>query len=186
MATPDTKPTATKSAPAKAVPAKAAPAKATQAKGGPRTSSASAKAAAKTVGKKTGKPAAKAAVSARARKVRRSVSHGHVYVMATYNNTIVTITDKSGNTIGWSSSGAIGFKGAKKSTPYAAGQVVHNLMDRLEAVGLREVDVFVNGIGSGREAAVRAFSARGVNVTTIKDVTPIPHNGVRAKKQRRV
>ncbi|MFO0705140.1 MAG: 30S ribosomal protein S11 [Candidatus Andersenbacteria bacterium] len=122
----------------------------------------------------------------KSRKVRRTVTHGQVYVMATYNNTIVTITDKNGDTIGWSSSGAIGFKGAKKSTPYAAGQVVHNLMDRLEPVGLREVDVFVNGIGSGREAAVRAFQARGVNVATIKDVTPIPHNGVRAKKQRRV
>ncbi|MDP2587698.1 MAG: 30S ribosomal protein S11 [bacterium] len=129
---------------------------------------------------------AEAAPSKRSRKVRRSVSHGRVFVLATYNNTIVTITDKSGDTIGWSSSGAIGFKGAKKSTPYAAGQVVHSLMDRLEAVGLREVDVFIKGIGSGREAAVRAFQARGVNVLTIKDVTPIPHNGVRPKKQRRV
>jgi len=162
MATPDKKPAAA----AKAAPKKAATKAAAPAKG-------SAKATTKVVAKS-------------ARKLRRTVSHGHVYVMATYNNTIVTITDKSGNTIGWASSGAIGFKGAKKSTPYAAGQVVHNLMDRLEPVGLREVDVFVNGIGSGREAAVRAFQARGVNVAMIKDVTPIPHNGVRAKKQRRV
>ncbi|MFH0830841.1 MAG: 30S ribosomal protein S11 [Parcubacteria group bacterium] len=125
-------------------------------------------------------------VARRARKVRRTVAHGNVHVLATYNNTIVTVTDKNGATLGWASSGAIGFKGAKKSTPYAAGQVVHNLMDRLESVGLREVDVFVKGIGSGREAAVRAFQARGVNVATIKDVTPIPHNGVRPKKQRRV
>src|SRR3972149_693792 len=132
------------------------------------------------VAPKVSKPVAD--VTRRTRKVRRTVTHGNVHVLATYNNTIVTVTDKTGATLGWASSGAIGFKGAKKSTPYAAGQVVHNLMDRLESVGLREVDVFVNGIGSGREAAVRAFQARGVNVATIKDVTPIPHNGVRPKK----
>lgn len=125
-------------------------------------------------------------VAKRGKKMRRTVSHGLVHVTATYNNTIVTISDDKGDTIGWSSSGAIGFKGAKKSTPYAAGQVVHSLMDRLEPIGLREINVFVKGIGSGREAAIRAFQARGVNVATIKDVTPIPHNGVRPKKQRRV
>jgi small subunit ribosomal protein S11 len=175
MATPDTKPTSAKPAPAK---------------NAGKPDGKAAKTATKTAKPKAGSGAATkgAAIvaSRKSRKVRRTVTHGHVYVQATYNNTIVTITDKGGDTIGWSSSGAIGFKGAKKSTPYAAGQVVHNLMDRLEPVGLREVEVFVNGIGSGREAAIRAFQARGVNVSIIKDVTPIPHNGVRAKKQRRV
>jgi len=122
----------------------------------------------------------------RKKKLQRTVLHGHAHVLATYNNTIVSVTDQSGNVLGWSSSGSLGFKGAKKSTPYAAGQIVHTLMDRLESVGLREVDVFVKGIGSGREAAIRAFQTRGVNVLTIKDITPIPHNGVRAKKVRRV
>ena len=120
------------------------------------------------------------------KKSKRAVTHGQAHVLATYNNTIVTVTDRAGNTLGWASAGALGFKGAKKSTPYAAGQVVHRLMDRLEPFGLREVEAFINGIGSGREAAVRAFQARGVNVSSIKDVTPIPHNGVRARKIRRV
>jgi small subunit ribosomal protein S11 len=127
-----------------------------------------------------------ATVLKRVKKARRAVSNGQAHILASYNNTIVTVTDLSGNTLGWASSGALGFKGAKKSTPYAAGQVVHNLMDRLEPVGLREVVVFVNGIGSGREAAIRAFQTRGVNVASIKDVTPIPHNGARARKMRRV
>lgn len=122
----------------------------------------------------------------KSKKAKRAVTHGQAHVLATYNNTIVTVTDRAGNTLGWASSGALGFKGAKKSTPYAAGQVVHRLMDRLEPYGLREVDAYVKGIGSGREAAVRAFQARGVNVNSIKDVTPIPHNGVRARKARRV
>jgi small subunit ribosomal protein S11 len=122
----------------------------------------------------------------RTKKFRRTVANGQAHILATYNNTIVSVTDANGNVLGWSSSGAIGFKGAKKSTPYAAGQVVHTLLDRLEPVGLREVDVFVNGIGSGREAAVRAFQARGINVAKIKDVTPIAHNGARPKKMRRV
>lgn len=145
-----------------------------------------AKAAKSTAKAAVSKGTASSEVARRARKVRRTVTHGHAYIQATYNNTIVTVTDKGGDTLGWASSGAIGFKGAKKSTPYAAGQVVHNLMDRLEPVGLREIDVFVNGIGSGREAAIRAFQARGVNVNTIKDLTPLPHNGVRPRKQRRV
>jgi small subunit ribosomal protein S11 len=143
-------------------------------------------------GKSSGKGKAKAETTAAApvvkksKKLRRTVAHGRSYILATYNNTIVSITDQNGNVIGWSSAGALGFKGAKKSTPYAAGQIVHSLMDRLEPVGLREVDVFVNGIGAGREAAIRAFQTRGVNVLKIKDVTPVPHNGVRPRKVRRV
>ncbi|MFO0702598.1 MAG: 30S ribosomal protein S11 [Candidatus Andersenbacteria bacterium] len=140
---------------------------------------------------KAGKAAAAAAaatpaVRVKSKKAKRAVAHGQAHVLATYNNTIVTVTDRAGNTLGWASAGALGFKGAKKSTPYAAGQVVHRLMDRLEPYGLREVDAYVNGIGSGREAAVRAFQARGVNVSSIRDVTPIPHNGVRPPKPRRV
>lgn len=142
----------------------------------------------KSVAKEAEKPdTEKASVAGkRSKKSKRSVTHGQAHVLATYNNTIVTVTDRSGNTLGWASAGALGFKGAKKSTPYAAGQVVHRLMDRLESVGLREVDAYVTGIGSGREAAVRAFQARGVNVNSIKDVTPIAHNGVRPRKLRRV
>ncbi len=122
----------------------------------------------------------------RIKKIKRSVTHGQAHILATYNNTIVTVTDGTGAALGWASSGSIGFKGAKKSTPYAAGQVVHNLMDRLESVGLREVKVYVKGIGSGREAAIRAFQARGVTVQTIRDLTPVPHNGSRPRKMRRV
>jgi small subunit ribosomal protein S11 len=129
----------------------------------------------------------KAAPRARGKKkVVRSVATGKAYVQATYNNTIVTITDMNGNTLGWSSAGKVGFKGPKKSTPYAASVIVKDLCDRLKDVGLREVSVFVCGVGSGREGAVRALHANGLNVTNIKDITPIPHNGCRAPKPRRV
>ncbi len=128
----------------------------------------------------------KAAPKAKNKKARRTLTQGAAHIQATYNNTIVTVTDLSGNSLGWASSGSAGFRGAKKATPYAAGQVVHQLMDRIESVGLRDIDVYVKGIGSGRDAAIRAFQARGVNVNLIKDVTPIPHNGVRPKKVRRV
>ena len=120
------------------------------------------------------------------KKAVKSVSTGKAYVQATYNNTIVTLTDMNGNVLGWSSAGKVGFKGPKKATPYAAGILVKDLCDRLKDVGLREVSAFVTGVGSGREAAVRAFHANGLNVTSIKDITPIPHNGCRAPKPRRV
>jgi small subunit ribosomal protein S11 len=152
----------------------------------PTTTTSTTKSKPKKGSDKKEKVAAVAAPVRRSKKIKRSVSHGQAHILATYNNTIVTVTDGNGNCLGWASSGSIGFKGAKKSTPYAAGQVVHNLMDRLESVGLREVDVYVIGIGSGREAAIRAFQARGVNVNTIRDKTPIPHNGARARKARRV
>ncbi|KPJ84681.1 30S ribosomal protein S11 [Parcubacteria bacterium SG8_24] len=114
------------------------------------------------------------------------VSTGRAYVQATYNNTIVTLTDNNGNVLGWSSAGVVGFRGPKKSTPYAASVIVKDAMDKVASTGLREVSVFVRGIGSGREAAVRALHANGLVVTSIKDVTPIPHNGCRAPKPRRV
>ena len=120
------------------------------------------------------------------KKVKRSIRRGQAHIQATYNNTMVTICDQNGNVIAWSSAGACGFKGPKKSTPYAAGIIVKNLVEKIKDVGMQEVDVFVKGIGSGREGAVRALQANGLQVISIKDMTPIPHNGCRAPKIRRI
>ena len=111
---------------------------------------------------------------------------GSAFILSTYNNTIVTLADQNGNTISWSSAGKCGFKGAKKSTAYAAQIIVKDACSRAVERGLREVNVFVKGVGSGRESAIRSLNAGGLNVLAIKDVTPIPHNGCRAKKPRRV
>ena len=126
------------------------------------------------------------AVKPRKKKIVRHVPTGRAYVQATYNNTIVTLTDQNGNVLGWSSSGLCGFKGPKKATPYAAGVVVKDAAAKVQDYGLQEVNVFVKGVGSGREAAVRALNANGFNILSIKDTTPIPHNGCRAPKPRRV
>ncbi|MBI5230021.1 MAG: 30S ribosomal protein S11 [Candidatus Magasanikbacteria bacterium] len=126
---------------------------------------------------------------AKARKKKNkvtSVSLANVYIQATYNNTLITITDPNGNTLGWSSAGHMGFKGPKKSTPYAAGIVVKDLAERLATFGIKEVNVFVKGIGSGRDGALRALYANGFSALAIKDITPIPHNGCRPCKVRRV
>jgi small subunit ribosomal protein S11 len=120
------------------------------------------------------------------KRVVKNVSSGKAFIQATYNNTIVTLTDQNGNVLGWSSAGVCGFRGPKKSTPYAASVIVKDVCDKVRDTGLREVAVFVRGIGSGREAAVRALHANGLNVSQIKDVTPIPHNGCRAPKPRRI
>ena len=120
------------------------------------------------------------------KKVAKQVSHGRAYVQATFNNTIVSVTDQNGDVLGWASAGMVGFKGPKKATPYAAGQVVKKVLDTIEAVGLKEVNVFVKGIGGGREGAIRAFNSNGIQVLSIKDITPIPHNGCRPPKRRRV
>ena len=120
------------------------------------------------------------------KKVYKNIAEGRLYINSSFNNTIVTVTDTKGNPLTWSSSGNAGFKGARKSTPYAATIIVKNLIEKLKNFGIQEVDVFVKGVGSGRESAVRALHANGVNVMSIKDVTPIPHNGCRAKKPRRV
>jgi small subunit ribosomal protein S11 len=104
----------------------------------------------------------------------------------TYNNTIVTLTDQTGGVLAWSSAGLNGFKGPKKATPYAAGIIVKNAVEKAKEYGLQEVDVFIKGVGAGREASVRALHANGLSVTSIKDITPIPHNGCRPKKVRRV
>lgn len=115
-----------------------------------------------------------------------SVKFGNAYIKATYNNTIVTLTDSEGNVISWASAGVAGFKGAKKSTPYAAQIISRIAIGKAREMGLEEVNVFVSGVGTGRESAVRALNANGLNVLSIKDITPIPHNGCRAKKPRRV
>jgi small subunit ribosomal protein S11 len=128
----------------------------------------------------------KAAPRAKRKKSVRQVSHGRAYVQATYNNTIITLTDANGNVLGWSSAGKVGFSGPKKATPYAASVIVKDVVEKTREFGLRDVNVFVKGIGSGRESAVRALNANGINVLSIKDVTPIPHNGCRPPKPRRV
>jgi small subunit ribosomal protein S11 len=120
------------------------------------------------------------------RKTRRTFSHGQVHVHATFNNTIVTITDSQGNAVIASSAGASGFKGSRKSTPYAARLAAETVVAAASEFGVQEVDVFVKGPGPGREAAIRAIQSSGVRVRSISDVTPVPHNGCRPPKKRRV
>lgn len=119
-------------------------------------------------------------------KVKRTISHGRAYIHATFNNTIVTIADPQGNVVVWGSAGSAGFKGSRKSTPFAARKAAEVTIRSARDMGLQEVDVFVKGPGPGREAAIRAIQAAGVKVRSISDVTPIPHNGVRPPKKRRV
>ena len=126
------------------------------------------------------------AYKTRKKKVKKNVPEGVAHIQSTFNNTIVTITDKNGSVISWASSGALGFKGSKKSTPYAAQMAAETATKAALIHGLKSVDVMVKGPGSGREAAIRALSACGLEVTSIKDVTPVPHNGCRPPKRRRV
>jgi small subunit ribosomal protein S11 len=130
--------------------------------------------------------AAAPGASKRKKTAKVKVARGKVYVQSTYNNTIISITDVTGNVISWGSAGLVGFKGSKKSTPYAAQKTMEDILTRVKDRGLVEVDVFVKGIGSGRESAVRALQSSGLAVLSIKDQTPIPHGGVRPKKVRRV
>ena len=123
---------------------------------------------------------------AKGRREKKNVPRGNVYIQATFNNTIVTITDPMGNAISWSSAGGLGFRGAKKSTPYAAQVTVEAAAKKAMDQGLQEVDVYVKGPGSGGEAAIRTLGVLGLRVRTIRDVTPIPHNGCRPPKKRRV
>ena len=125
-------------------------------------------------------------VKSKKKKIVRQVPHGNAFIQASYNNTIVTITDPNGDVLGWSSSGKVGFKGPKKATPYASSMVVKDVIDKVSAYGLKDIHVFVKGIGGGREGAVRALHLNGLNVLSIGDVTPIPHNGCRAPRRRRV
>lgn len=120
------------------------------------------------------------------RRVKKNVEHGQAHIQASFNNTIVTLTDAAGNAIAWASAGGLGFRGSRKSTPYAAQMAAESAVKGALVHGLKSVDVMVKGPGSGREAAIRALQAAGVQVTSIKDVTPVPHNGCRPPKRRRV
>lgn len=122
----------------------------------------------------------------RKKREKRHVVHGIAYVQATFNNTIITITDPDGKAVAWASAGSIGFKGSRKGTPFAAQQAASSAAHTARDLGMRTVEIRVKGPGSGRESAVRALGAAGLQVTTIKDVTPIPHNGCRPPKRRRV
>lgn len=122
----------------------------------------------------------------RRKKSKKIVPKGHVHVRASYNNTIVTFTDQNGNVVSWCSAGSLGFKGPKKATPYVAGLVVRNASEKAQMAQMKEVDVFVRGVGAGREAAIRALPNNGFQILSIKDVTPVPHNGCRPRKIRRV
>ncbi|MCB8927002.1 MAG: 30S ribosomal protein S11 [Ardenticatenaceae bacterium] len=120
------------------------------------------------------------------KKVKRMVPQGQAHIFATFNNTIVTITDMGGNTIAWSSAGNAGFKGSRKSTPYAARLAAQNAARVAQESGMQELDVIVKGPGPGREQAIRSLQASGIRVKSIRDITPVPHNGCRPKKKRRV
>ncbi len=120
------------------------------------------------------------------RKVKKNIPYGQAHIHATFNNTIVTISDQQGNVVTWASAGTVGFKGSRKSTPYAARLVAQQAAENAKEHGMQEVDVFVKGPGPGREAAIRAIQASGLKVRSITDVTPVPHNGVRPPKKRRV
>ena len=120
------------------------------------------------------------------RKEKKNVAHGHAHIKSTFNNTIVTISDPMGNVISWASAGHVGFKGSRKSTPFAAQMAAESAARRAQEHGMRKVDVFVKGPGSGRETAIRSLGAVGLEVGTIQDVTPVAHNGCRPPKRRRV
>jgi small subunit ribosomal protein S11 len=122
----------------------------------------------------------------RRRKVRKSIAVGNAYIKTSFNNTLVTLTDKEGNVIAWASAGSAGFKGSRKSTPFAAQVTAERAARAGMEHGLQKVDCFVKGPGSGRETAIRSLQATGIDVTSVKDVTPAPHNGCRPKKRRRV
>lgn len=127
-----------------------------------------------------GKPAVKT------KKIKKQILKGRATIKCTYNNTMVSIADLNGNILGWASSGLLGFKGAKKATPYAATQVVGNVSEKIRKYGLKELEIYIKGVGSGREASIRALANNGFDLISIKDETPIPHNGCRPKKPRRV
>ncbi len=120
------------------------------------------------------------------RRERKSIPRGQAHIQATFNNTIVTLTDPNGNVISWGSAGSQGFKGSRKSTPYAAGVAAETAARRAMEHGMKQIEVYVKGPGSGREAAIRSLQQAGLNVVSITDVTPIPHNGCRPPKRRRV
>lgn len=124
--------------------------------------------------------------SGREPKAVHRIARGIAHIQATYNNTMITITDEKGNAIAFSSAGALGFSGAKKATPYAAARTAETAVEKIRKTGLQDVSILVSGVGSGRDSAIRALANQGLNIISIKDVTPLPHNGPRPKKVRRV
>ena len=140
----------------------------------------------KIITKSEGEGAPVATSKPQTRSSKNRVSSGTLYVESTYNNTKLLLTDKEGNALFWSSSGTIGFKGAKKGTPFAAAKVGEIIGEKAQGAGVKEVDVVVKGVGSGRESSIRAFSSKGIDITAIKDRTPVPHNGPKPKKPRTV
>lgn len=124
--------------------------------------------------------------SKRAKKELKKLTHAKAYVKATFNNTIVTVADSDGHTIAWGSAGASGFKGARKATPYAATSTIENVAKKIKEMGVNSIEVYIKGPGPGRDSAIRAIKAAGLEISMIADVTPIPHNGPRATKRRRV
>ena len=116
----------------------------------------------------------------------KKIKKGRVYIFSSYNNTIITLTDLGGNVLGWASAGSIGFKGTKKATPFAASRVAEAITQIVHKIGIEKIEVLVKGIGSGRESAIRSLAARGLEIVSIKDTTPIPHNGCRPPKVRRL
>lgn len=129
---------------------------------------------------------AKTTASRKKKSARKNVGLGIVYILSTFNNTHVSMTDSEGNVLAWETSGSRGFKGAKKSTPFAAGQVAQSVLEKIKPMGITHVEVRVSGIGTGRDAALRAFTTSGMTIHTIRDITPLPHNGCRPSKARRV
>lgn len=129
---------------------------------------------------------AKKKIQIRKQQTEKNIPSGRVYVTATFNNTLVTLTDASGNTLAWGSSGASGFKGARRATPFAAISAMEALAQKAKNMGMSSCEVYIKGPGSGRDATIKALRSAGINITMIADVTPIPHNGPRPKKRRRV
>jgi small subunit ribosomal protein S11 len=131
-------------------------------------------------------PSVRSTRRAGAKKAKRTLSSGQVHIFATFNNTIITVTDLQGNTVAWGSSGSAGFKGSRKSTPFAARLAAEQAIKAAQSLGIQEVELFVKGPGPGRENAIRAVQAAGIKVRSISDITPVPHNGCRPPKKRRV
>jgi small subunit ribosomal protein S11 len=128
----------------------------------------------------------KATPSKKRKSTRKNVGLGVVYILSSFNNTQVSMTDSTGNVLAWASAGSCGFKGARKSTPYAATQVTNNVLEKIRPMGITHIEVRVSGIGAGRDASLRAFATSGLTVHTVRDITPLPHNGCRPPKARRV
>lgn len=125
-------------------------------------------------------------VTKKKKAVRKNVGLGIIYILSSFNNTHISMTDSSGNVVAWQTAGSIGFKGARKSTPYAATQVANSVLEKIKSMGITHVEVRVSGVGTGRDAALRAFTSSGMTIHTIRDLTPLPHNGCRPRKSRRV